>query len=364
MEQWDSLSMRLAFVGDVALGNHPKAPGFGFFARYQNGIPPEMSNRILPPGISTDLLFGNLEFALNSDTEQNDPDICCLGVASYLPFLRQAGFTVFNVANNHSWQHGAELFQGTVNLLKNSGIKVVGVPEDFDPAGFLRIKGRTIAFLGCSARPRQGFNETPDYNEFDKGSFFDKIHDARNKADLVCVSIHWGEEFLLIPHPDERTIAHAMIDAGAGVVVGHHPHVLREVESYNNGVIAYSLGNFIGDMLWNPLTRETGCMVVETDGSRIHSGLFFPASIDKDFFPRYLSETASQEFLKSQVQRHISLNQDLESFSYDRLARKALRQHQWLTIFFLMKNLFRYRVGTLGSILFHAICDRLQLKSE
>ena len=175
------------------------------------------------------------------------------------------------------------------------------------------------------SQTRQGFATPPGYNEFDKVHFLERIRDARSRADLVCVSIHWGEEFILIPCPPEREIARAMVEAGAGVVVGHHPHVLREVEYYRDGVIAHSLGNFIGDMVWNPLTRETGCLVVEAKGSRIQNATLFPGVIDHDYFPRYLDESESRKYLKTQKSRHACLYMDLESSGYELLGRKLLK---------------------------------------
>lgn len=350
----------MAFVGDVALGNHPKTPGFGFYSRYMEGIPPHMVHRVLPPSLSPDLVFGNLEFSLAPYANHPGTDVCCLGSSSYVPFLRQAGFTVLNVANNHAWEHGAAHFRETVGSLQNAGIKVVGVPGDFDPSGFLRIKGKTIAVLGCSSRPRQGFTTCPDFNEFDEARFLERIRHARRQADAVCVSIHWGEEFLPIPSPDERRIARAMIDAGAGVVVGHHPHVLREVESYRDALIAYSLGNFIGDMLWNPLTRETGCLDVVLEDSRIGTNTLFPAIIDHDYFPRYLDVSESREFMETQRERRACLNKALDTSDYGFLARKALQKHQRLTLGFLLRNLFRYRTASLVRIASHAIHVRLR----
>jgi gamma-polyglutamate biosynthesis protein CapA len=355
--------LRLAFVGDVALGNHPKTPGFGFYSRYIKGIPRNLGSRVLPPGIFPDVLFGNLEFSLANQIGQLGTNVCCLGSDSYIPFIREAGFTVLNVANNHAWEHGADLFRETVTSLKNAGIKVVGIPEDFDPAKFFQIKGTTVAVLGCSARPRQGFTASPGYNEFEKVRFFERIRDARRNADFVCASIHWGEEFLTIPSPWEREVARAMIDAGASVVVGHHPHVLREVESYKDGIITYSLGNFIGDMIWNPVTRETGCLVVDAEGSRIRSQKFIPAVIDRDYFPRYLDERESKKFLEAQMARQATLNIDLTAFGYEYLARRALRRHQWLTLGFLLRNIFRYRISTLGRIVSHGVKVRLGKRS-
>jgi poly-gamma-glutamate synthesis protein (capsule biosynthesis protein) len=356
--------LRLALVGDIALGNHPKTPGFGFYSKYAKGVPPSLAQRVLPSGIFPDVVFGNMEFALANDMEHPGTNATCLGSDAYIPFLRQSGFTVLNVANNHAWQHGEGLFWKTVNSLQRVGIKVVGVPDDFDPSGFLRIKGMTVAILGCSARPRQGFTVSPGYNEFEEGSFLQAIRDARRHSDLVCASIHWGEEFLPIPNPREKEIARAMIEAGATLVVGHHPHVLREVETYRHGVIAYSLGNFIGDMVWNPLTRETGCLIVEARDSRIVSKAFLPAVIGRDYLPRYLDESASLEFLKDQKARNDHLNADLATSAYEILAQRALKHHQWLTLGFLLKNLFRYRLSTLGKIVSHALKVRLQKSQQ
>ncbi len=352
-------ALQLAFVGDIALGNHPKAPGFGFYSRYRKEIPGNLGSRLLPPTIRPDLFFGNLEFALASDSDHPGNETCCLGVINYIPFLKQAGLTVLNVANNHAWEHEREAFWTTVRSLQAAGIKVVGIPDDFEPADFLRIKGKIVAFLGCSARPRQGFSAQPGYNEFDGNHFLGRIREARRHADLVCVSIHWGEEFIVIPSEEEKDLARAMLEAGAAVVVGHHPHVLREIETCREGVIAYSLGNFIGDMSWNPVTLQTGCLLVEAEGGRIRGQSFFPAVIEKDFFPRYLDRIESQRFLAEQTENRLRLQRKLPDSGYELFARKALRKNQWLTMGFLLQNLFRYKIAILWQILAHGIRVRL-----
>ena len=74
--------------------------------------------------------------------------------------------------------------------------------------------------------------------------------------DVVVVSLHWGEEFVDQPSMQEVELGHAVIDAGATAVLGHHRHVVRPVERYRHGVIAYSLGNLIGDMVWYTAFRR------------------------------------------------------------------------------------------------------------
>lgn len=349
--------LRLALVGDIALGNHPKMPGFGFYSRYHKGLPIIMAKKVLPPRLSPDIVFGNLEFVLARDNDHPGMDSSCIGVESFVPFLKQSGFTVLNVANNHSLDYGENKFIESVKSIQENGIKVVGVPEDFDPAGYIRVKGKVIAFVGCTAHPRQLGEDQTCYNIYDRG-FLEKIQTAKKTADLVCVSVHWGEEFIPIPSPWEQKTGRAMIDAGAGIVVGHHPHVLREVEKFKNGIIAYSLGNFIGDMTWNRSTRETGCLMVESNGSAILDNKFYPAIIGPDFFPDYFPLARHAQCLSTQAQRYGNWKMALKKKNYKSLSGKAMRENQWLTLLFFLRNLFKYKSGTLKEIIVHGISVR------
>lgn len=351
----------MAFVGDVALGDHPKRPGFGFYSKYKKGIPPNIADMVFPSEISPDLVFGNLEFALTQNLNDERKEKCCLGSPFFVSFLKQAGFTVLNAANNHICQYGTRSFRDTIEFVRQEGIKVVGVSEDFDAINFIKIGEATIAFLGCSARPRQEFSDVPGYNEFDRDRFLQQIREAKQTSEFVCVSIHWGKEFIEIPSDWERSIAHDMVDAGACVVLGHHPHVLREIERYKDGLIAYSLGNFICDMTWNSLTRESGVLCVEFENSSIKTWNFRPAHIEDDFFPHYItSPLVAQSVLDLQTARQGTLKKDLTRCNYETLAKKALRRHQLLTIMFFLKNIFRYKLSTLMKIIRHAVSVRLK----
>lgn len=346
----------LGFVGDIALGNHPKTPGFGFFSRYSNGIPSSILRRLRPDGVNLDLMFGNLEFALSERSKiPGGVDSRCCGVVDYAESLAQAGVTVLNVANNHSWEYGRDAFESTVKAIRSVGIRVVGTPDDFDGSSYLRLKGVTIAILGWSARPRQGFSDTPKYNEFEESTVLGRIREARSLSDLVCVSIHWGDEFVSIPSDREIKWAKSMIDAGADLIIGHHPHVLREVVRHGRGLVAYSLGNFLGDMTWNPLNRQSGCLVVHAGRSGLLSHEFLPAVIQDDFFPEFLDGARAQEFLACQEHQFSRTRAEISAVGYQETASRALRSHQRLTARFVMRNLSRYRLGTLARIVSHAV---------
>lgn len=346
------------FLGDVALGNHPKTPGFGFFSRYGDEIPADLAKKVVPPSISYDLLFGNLEFALTGDQRLLDANTSCIGHLGYVEFLRRAGFTVLNVANNHSWQYGRAVFEETVRALRTAGIKVVGVPDDYDPGQYLKVAGRTVAFIGVSERPRQGFSEVPGYNEFDEADLLGRVRDARRVADLVYVSMHWGDEFIGLPSPQERRIARAIIDAGADAVIGHHPHVLREVEAYRGGVIAYSLGNFIGDMSWNPTTCLSGCLHLRKSETGRSWHEFVPALIGEDFFPCFLREGEREEYRQKLLEMFERAEIDARNLGYNVIAHRELRRNQLLTLKFLARNVHKYQLSNLGRILVDAVAVR------
>lgn len=349
--------IKCIFVGDLALGDHPKSVGFGFYSKYKNGIPLDKARSLFPEAYSHDILFGNLEFTLGNATlkGKSHDEINCRGIVRYAEFLQQAGFNVVNIANNHIFQHGIDDFENTLKLLTDRGIGIVGLRDNGCLSNVVRIGDQSVCLLGCSARPRQGFVGQPPYREFDEKSYYEEITEARKKYSFVCVSMHWGEEFIEIPSNNEKRIARKLIDAGANVVVGHHPHVIREVEEYNGGLIAYSLGNFICDMIWNEKTRKTGYLYVEFADRSISSWKMVYGRIDDSYFPEYFM----MPYDPSCTFR--GLYTRLEVSPYNNLARSALRQHQILTVLHMLRNFWKYGLGVWLSMLGKAIKDRLPI---
>lgn len=357
--------LRLAIAGDIALGNHPKTPGFGFLARYRSGIPPEAAWRLQPPGPKPDIFVANLEFPLVRGAGRGDCSRACVGDSGYIGLLTEAGITAVNVANNHMWEHGKDEFRETVTSLRESGIKVVGLPDDFQPESIVETSnGTRVAILGWSDRPRQGFSEKPAYNEFELESAKARVMEAVGRADLVVVSLHWGDEFVCIPDAKEVEVAEALVSAGAHVVFGHHPHVMRPIVEYRGGLIAFSLGNFVGDMTWNPTNRESGCLTLEFRDGGIHDVTLHHAFIEGDFLPRYLTSAEAAERGEIQAKRGTDLQETVRNKGYEALARRKLFEHQLLTIRFLVRNIFRYPLRNLMNIAGHAISSRLTRKGN
>ena len=164
--------------------------------------------------------------------------------------LHQAGFQLVTLANNHSMDFGGQALLETIQKLESAGITWIGAGANLAEArkmALFNLKGKNIAFLGYSLTQPVEFFATaqqpgtmPGWERHVKAD----IARARKEADYVIVTFHWGKEGSSTAGANQRRAAHQAIEAGADIVIGHHPHVLQGVERYKNGIIFYSLGNF------------------------------------------------------------------------------------------------------------------------
>lgn len=170
----------------------------------------------------------------------------------FIPALQVAGIDIVNLANNHIYDYGDIGLFDTISYLDSAGIFHVGAGKDFSAAHEPIVREdtrRTVAFLGYygggeapAAQP-----DSPGVAYRSLGLIKKDIVKLRKTDSLVyiVVNVHWGIETAEHPEPSQIRFAHGIIDAGADAVIGHHPHVLQGIELYRQGVIAYSLGNFI-----------------------------------------------------------------------------------------------------------------------
>jgi poly-gamma-glutamate synthesis protein (capsule biosynthesis protein) len=174
--------------------------------------------------------------------------------------LSAAGFDVVSVANNHMLDFGQAAFADTLKNLRAAGLLYTGVSTDGETQEpvVVETKGIRTAFLAYSnVYPADYYQATVRPVRADEKRLKNDIMRARALADLVVVSIHWGCEYETVPTREQVSLGRTMIDLGAAVVAGHHPHVLQEPEFYRGGVIIYSLGNLLFEQgyLKTPDTR-------------------------------------------------------------------------------------------------------------
>lgn len=177
--------------------------------------------------------------------------------------LKKAGVDVVSIANNHSMDAGPDGLKRTLDNIEAAGLLFIGAGRTKAEASaikYVNVRGVNVAFLSYTYSTNQrlprksaqapGVNIIGINSEADLARAEESVRQARAAADLVVVSMHWGEEYEPVPTAWQRRIASALIGAGADIILGHHPHVLQPIESCaaadgRTGLIAFSLGNFI-----------------------------------------------------------------------------------------------------------------------
>jgi D-alanyl-D-alanine carboxypeptidase len=236
-----------------------------------------------------DIFFANLEGPV-SDTGQDKHNLYSFRMdPRVLSVLKDAGLDMVSFANNHIGDWGKAAFDDTRARLDGAGIGYIGAAGNYADAvqpKIIEVKGVKIGFLGFTDVGPNSFAATDTESGVLLASdphLDDIIKNAAEKVDFLVASFHWGIEYQK-QTPEQIALAHRVIDDGAKLVVGHHPHVPQDVETYKGGLIVYSLGNFIFDQSFSKETM---------------SGLTLEVTVDPEtkFIKRYNTYTTTQNSL-------------------------------------------------------------------
>jgi poly-gamma-glutamate synthesis protein (capsule biosynthesis protein) len=219
--------------------------------------------------------------------------------------LKANGIKMVSFANNHVMDQGWAGFAETREHLREQGLLFVGSGDTAQQAWqpmIVEANGIKVGWLGMTRWLNGGRNpdkdELPHVNFFpypgesggapgmDEAGVLEAIKQARLKCDLLVVSIHWGTEYAPAPRPEDVETAHKMLEAGAAVIVGHHPHVLQPVETYHtadgrDAVIFYSLGNFLS----NQSRTYVDGLMPDTNGDPRDEMIGLFSAVRKDYGP-------------------------------------------------------------------------------
>jgi poly-gamma-glutamate synthesis protein (capsule biosynthesis protein) len=271
-------TIRLAAVGDLLL----------------TALPGEVSARgvealgddIRKLFSSCDIVFANLECTLpGEDCVMTEPLV--LSTERQIRSLRDSGINIVTLGNNHSFDCFDQGYQKLTDILAELEITYFGAGSDYDEAVHpvvVERNGVSVAFLGfvdASSGPHDFAGEAKSgVAEFNVSHICQQIREIKAKVDHVVISPHWGLERFRIPSVDQVEQAHALVDAGASMLLGHHPHVMQGLEMYRNAPVAYSLGNFLannvywrnGDQLtWNRFERTGMLLIAELSAEKVIS---------------------------------------------------------------------------------------------
>jgi poly-gamma-glutamate synthesis protein (capsule biosynthesis protein) len=267
-------------------------------------VPDSLFDQVRDHLSAADLAFCQLEMTL-TDRGMRLPQVRHTARSSpkTAAAIRRAGFDTVSWAGNHCMDWGTEGFFDTIDALEQCGVTVLGVGADIAAARSPRIRevnGTRIAFLAyCSILPadywatarRAGCAPMRAHTVYEQvepdqpgtrcrihtfprhDDLADLVADVRGaaeQADVVIVSVHWGIHFVPAELADyQRTVAHAAIDAGADLLLGHHAHILKPIEVYRGRGIFYSLGNFAMDL---PMTAEHASRPTFRELLELHPG--------------------------------------------------------------------------------------------
>ena len=238
-----------------------------------------------------DLAIGNLEGPISNRGANQGSMYSFRANPRATAGLAEAGFDIMTVANNHIWDYGPDALRDTLGYLAAAGIAAVGGGENHRAAhapAIRTVEGIRIAFLGYTnliPEARDHPDASPATAYLDLDTALADIVRAKREADMVVILIHWGNEYETSASSAQQEMAHALVDGGARLVIGHHPHVVQEVEQYGAGLIAYSLGNFVFDQNFSAATQRGLMLRVMLDREGITAFAEVPVAFTKDFSP-------------------------------------------------------------------------------
>ncbi len=226
---------------------------------------------------SADLTLGNLESPLAGEIA---PGGAFSAAATGASTLRDAGFDIVHLANNHIGEYGLPGLAATLRAVREAGLQPLGAGDSSGAARELVVTSRNgirIGWLGCGRTllPQDG-PEGPRYWEFDEQELLERVKATSREVDVLIVSIHIGLMYVSYPRPEHKMMAERLMSAGADVIVMHHAHVLQGCEVTATGhVCCYNLGNFMYD--W-----EEGNVKVPVVLEQQNEGAIFLFDLDRE----------------------------------------------------------------------------------
>ncbi|EPG74570.1 bacterial capsule synthesis protein [Leptospira fainei serovar Hurstbridge str. BUT 6] len=298
-------TIKIKAVGDLVMGtNYP-----------DNRLPNDPRNTLFSGVESTlrgsDVLFANFESTLTdyptSSKNINRPLIFAFRTPpSYAKILKDVGFDILSIANNHSLDFHQQGFDDTAKNISSAGMRFTGKKGAIT---YMTVKGVTIAWIGFSHMKAAHNN----VNEISEGAAL--VKEAKKKAQLVFISVHGGAEggpALHVKNEQERfygeyrgnlvALSHALIDAGADLFIGHGPHLPRALELYRGRLVAYSLGNFLGYRVFSTKGYGGYSLVLEADldkNGNFVKGKIHPLQLSQNGVPSPDPENKTTELMQS-----------------------------------------------------------------
>ncbi len=252
-----------------------------------------------------DITVGNLENTLSTAGPPTQGDDSFSAPPAVLDGLADAGFDALSLANNHAGDHGPVALVETVDAFAGTPVRQFGAGRNLREAlrpVVVRRHGVRVGFLGFNAigeSPMAGPDSpgvlsvrmpprTGPLQQADLARVVRAVRRLDRRVDAVVVLPHWGTQYTHVPEPVQSLVGRRLVDAGADLVVGGHPHWVQGVERHRGVRIFHSLGNFVFDMDFMEQTLEGVVLTATIDGGRVTDVELTPYRMDDRFAPRPL----------------------------------------------------------------------------
>ncbi|MCK5123346.1 MAG: AmmeMemoRadiSam system protein B [Candidatus Pacebacteria bacterium] len=228
----------------------------------------------------------NLEGPITENTQCQKKAYSFRFLPKTAKLLFENKINIANLANNHSFDCGEKGMSDTKENLDYFGINYFGGNELSDSYIIKEVNDKKIAFVGID----------DTFKKININEFYNLIKDLKKRNNYIVVNIHWGYEYNKLQSKSQTEIAHKLIDSGADVIIGHHPHVIQPMEIYKSKAIFYSLGNFVFDQI--PKETNEGFGVGIILGNNINKFYIFPYEII-NYQPTLFSYQEAENFCAS-----------------------------------------------------------------
>lgn len=309
----------ITFAGDILFD-----PEYGVMAALQlNGG--NISNGILPDVItemkSADIMMLNNEFPYSvAGTPTEGKQFTFRADPSYVSYLHDIGVDIVSLANNHAYDYGEEAFLDTMSTLKSAGIPYVGAGADEQEAMrpvYYIINDMKIAFVSATQIEKADYPDTKGAEENSPGVFrcwdseklLQVVAEAKENSDFVIVYVHWGTESQEETDWAQDKQAPELVEAGADIIIGSHPHILQKIDVINGVPVVYSLGNF----WFNSRTVDTGMVKITVSEDGLQSMRFIPC-LQSDYRTTLATGEEKERILG--VMRNMSENVQIDADGY------------------------------------------------
>lgn len=296
-------TVRLSFTGDLQLSRNVAT--LGERLGYET-----LLRAVSPLWADSSFVFSALEGVVLPDGPESNPPVetedSPLSITEEaLAAAAEAGINAYSLATDHSYDYGSPGLARTIESLDRLGLEYAGAGENLPAAGMYHIletEGLRVGFIACSAVNPNGSGPIDDYclTTTAYSALYRNVLRASDETDLVVVYVCWGEQDGLKVSDAQRRVAHQLIQSGADIVIGTHPHVLQPIEQYRDGWIFYSLGSLVTDLDQRG-ERESVLLRLDLDAETGKGSMTLIPLLLEDFCPRPVTSA----FYTNQIRRSL-----------------------------------------------------------